>query len=124
MSYEEKSFVGMDCCPICNEPRDLLFDKRLKNSLNKFNCISPKPCDKCIKDLEENNAFIMYECHGEDHHEPDYTGRWIKCNLEVFTFPEDTMNFIKNNRFACATEENFNYIINKAKEMGQNNENE
>lgn len=123
MSYDEKSFIGMDCCPICNEPRGILIHKQLRNTLNKHMCTSPKPCDKCIKDLEENNAFIMYECHGEDHYKPNYTGRWVKCNLDAFTFPEDTMNFIKENRFMCATEENFNYIINKAKEQEMNNKN-
>lgn len=120
MSYNEKDFIGMDCCPICDEPRGILIHKHLRKTLSEKMCTSPKPCDKCIKDLEENNAFIMYECRGENHHTPDFTGRWVKCNLEAFNFPEDTMNFIKENRFMCATEENFNFIINKAREKGEN----
>lgn len=119
MSYEEKDFVALDKCPICNEARGVVIHKQLRKTLPKELCIKPKPCDKCIKDLEENNAFIMYECRNEDHYKPDFTGRWVKCNLAAFNFPEDTMNFIKENRFMCATEENFNFIINKAKENGE-----
>lgn len=119
MSYDDKDFVALDICPICHEARGVAIHKNLRKTLPREVFTDPKPCDKCIKALEENDAFIMYECHGEDHTKPNFTGRYVKCNLEAFTFPEDTMNFIKNNRFMCATEENFNYIINKAKDQGE-----
>ena len=49
----DKDFVGMFCCPLCNEPIGLLMDKRLKKSLPKYQTIGPELCDKCKEKLKK-----------------------------------------------------------------------
>ena len=122
MSYEEKSFVGMDCCPICHEPRGILLHTQLKNTLNKYNFVSPELCNKCLKQAKEEGWFILYECNHEHVGKKikhNFTGRYIKMRIEGLDKAYPNYDYVDAHRFVCTDLETFNNLL---KEMEQNNE--
>lgn len=111
--YEEKDLIGMDCCPVCGEPRGIIMDKRMKKSLNKFMTTSLDLCDKCLKDAKENGWFIMYETTnefigGKLHYKP--TGRFMKLNFDALSTETPGYEQINKIRVCLTSEEYFNNI--------------
>lgn len=123
MSYKEKSHVGMDCCPICGETRGILIDNRLKNTLNKYNFVSPELCDKCLKQAKEEGWFILYECDPEQIGKKikhNFTGRYMKMRMEALDKKYPNYDYVERHRFVCTDLETFNGLL---KEKEQDNEN-
>ena len=110
---EEKDWIGMDCCPICGEPRGLIMNQRMSKTLPKYMCSSIDLCDKCLKDAKENGWFILYETtekyvKGKLHHMP--TGRFMKLNFEALSPEAPGYEQIDKIRVCLTSEEDFNNI--------------
>lgn len=123
MSYDDKSYVGMDCCPICNEPRAILLHKQLRKTINKYNFTSPELCDKCLKQAKEEGWFILYECDPEQVGKKikhNFTGRYLKMRMEGLDKAYPNYNSVEKCRFACADLETFENLI---KDMENKDEN-
>jgi len=125
--YEEKDWIGMECCPICGEPRGIVMDQRMKKSLNKYMTASLDLCDKCLKDAKENGWFILYETteefvKGKLYHKP--TGRFMKLNFEALSTETPGYDRINDIRVCLTSEEDFNNISKGIKDAsGDDSEN-
>ena len=111
--YEEKDWIGMDCCPVCGEPRGIVMNRRMSKTLNKYMTTSLDLCDKCLKDAKENGWFILYEItdefiKGKLCHKP--TGRFMKLNFDALSTETPGYEQINKIRVCLTNEENFNNI--------------
>ena len=95
----DKDFVGMLCCPLCNEPIGLLLDRRLKKSLPKYQTIGPELCDKCKEKLKNEGNVVLYEAEITDKG-PKMNGRYIIINENGLTIQENYQKHIQKERFA------------------------
>lgn len=106
----DKSHVGMFCCPLCKEPMGVLLDRQLKNSLDKFNIIGPGLCDKCKQRLKDEDHIILYEAE-KTPKGMRLIGKWIEVDLKPFLNDnEKENNFLKENRFGFCEEGFINHI--------------
>lgn len=110
---EEKDWIGMDCCPICGEPRGIIINQRMKKTLDKHMVASLDLCDKCLKDAKENGWFILYETtdefiKGKLHHVP--TGRFMKLNFEGLRTDAPGYEQIDKIRVCLTSKEDFDNI--------------
>lgn len=55
----DKSHVGMVLCSICQEPMEILLDRKLKKSLCRNNIIPGRVCDECGKKYLSEGILIM-----------------------------------------------------------------
>lgn len=100
----DKSHVGMFCCPLCKEPMGVLLDRQLKNSLKQYNIIGPELCDKCKQRLKDEDHIILYEAE-KTPKGPRLLGKWIEVDLKPFLNDnEKENNFLKENRFGFCEE--------------------
>lgn len=116
---EEKDWIGMDCCPVCGEPRGIIMDQRMKKSLNKYMTTSLDLCDDCLKDAKENGWFILYETTdefigGKLFHKP--TGRFMKLNFNALSTETPGYEQVNKIRVCLTNEEYFNNISKGAKD--------
>lgn len=72
---EEKSHVGMANCFLCNEPKHILLDRRLRKSLPHSAVYDKEPCDKC-KGYMKKGIIIISVKDGESGDNPYRTGGW------------------------------------------------
>lgn len=72
---EDKSHVGMSQCFICGEVKEILLDRRLKNTLPRMACYDKEPCDKC-KDWTKQGIIFISVANGESGDNPYRTGGW------------------------------------------------
>lgn len=72
---EEKSHVGMDLCFLCHEPKGIVLDWRLRNSLPRQACYNKEPCDKCAEWMKQGVILISVR-DGESGDNPYRTGGW------------------------------------------------
>ena len=49
-----KSHVGMELCFWCNEPKGILLDKNLKDTLEEKAIYNCDPCDKCLEKWQKD----------------------------------------------------------------------
>ena len=78
MTYDSKSHVGMDMCFWCGECKQLLLDRRLKNSLEQEAVYSMEPCDTCKGNMAKGITLMA----SEDGINP--TGAWCVITEEGF----------------------------------------
>lgn len=76
------SFVGMDCCVYCNEPKGILLHKHMKE-IPYHNYSSPEPCDKCKKQFEAEGKVPMHEITVDYKGNINPTGRYIFLKREA-----------------------------------------
>lgn len=74
---EEKSYVGLDCCIYCGEPKGILIDRRLKPSLEKCQATDTEPCDECKAQMAKGFTFIVMN---NDHTAP--LGKFIVIDID------------------------------------------
>lgn len=120
---EEKDWIGMDCCPVCGEPRGIIMNRRMSKTLNKYMTTSLDLCNKCLKDAKENGWFIMYETieefvKGKLCHKP--TGRFMKLNFDSLSTETPGYEQIEKIRVCLTSEEDFNNIYKGAKDASNN----
>ena len=72
--YKEKSHVGMTQCFFCLQPKDIILNKRLKDSLPRLACYDKEPCDKC-KELMEMGIMLISVKEGSNKDNPYRTGK-------------------------------------------------
>jgi len=54
-----KSYVAMDCCIYCNEPKQILLDTQLKDSFDSFKVYtSVEPCEACQAEMAKGFTFL------------------------------------------------------------------
>lgn len=100
----DKSHVGMFCCPLCKEPMGVLLNKYLRNTLDQYNIIGPELCDKCKQRLKDEDHIILYEAE-KTPKGPRLLGKWIEVDLKPFLNDnEKENNFLKENRFGFCEE--------------------
>jgi len=80
---EDKSYVGMRTCFFCGEVKDLILDRRLKNSLPKEACYDKEPCDKCKGYMNQGIIFISIRDGEPQSDNPFRTGRWFVVKEEA-----------------------------------------
>lgn len=116
----DKSHVGMYNCPKCGEPIGILLDKHLRNSLERNNVIGPELCDKCVKELQDNNQLLMYEAEPNDKGMPKMTGRYVIIGDAIIKNEknEHKKKFMQEKRFAFCDHEVYELIVKKGKENG------
>jgi hypothetical protein len=71
----ENSYVGMSNCFFCNQPKEILLDRRLKVSLPMNAVYDKEPCDKC-KEYMTMGILIISVRDGESGDNPYRTGGW------------------------------------------------
>lgn len=71
----ENSYVGMSNCFYCNEPKEIILDRRLKNPLPQNAVYDKIPCDKCKGYMKQGIIFISVKA-GSDKENPYRTGGW------------------------------------------------
>lgn len=81
---DEKSYVGMANCFFCNEPKYILMDKRLKNTLPRNAIYDKEPCDKCKGYMEQGIIIISVRDDETDRENPYRTGGWWVVKEEAF----------------------------------------
>ena len=70
-----KSYVGMSTCFFCGEPKEILLDRRLKDSLPQEACYNHEPCDKC-QEYMNLGIIVISVRDGESGNNPYRTGGW------------------------------------------------
>lgn len=70
----ELSHVGMSTCFFCGEVKEIVLDRRLRNTLPRQACYNHEPCDKCKKLMEQGVMFISVR-DGEGSENPYRTGK-------------------------------------------------
>lgn len=92
----DKSFVGM---VVCREPKHIVIDRRLKNTMDKYG--SPELCDKCKQKFKDENKVVVYEADKTDKGF-NLNGKYIIIsydNLNKDLLSEQHKKFIEEERF-------------------------
>jgi deoxycytidylate deaminase len=107
-----KSYIGMSICFICLEPKEILLDKRLKNTLEQNMIVDMEPCDKCKKHIE-TGVILVNSIDGKQ-----FNGTYavVKDHVISNIFPEDRVKEIMKHRIAILETELYDKIIPKEKE--------
>lgn len=103
----EKSHVAMDMCFLCNEPKGIVLDRRLRNSLPREMVTNMEPCDKCKEYMAQGIILISFsEKLTEDEKNPYRTGHWcvVKDHVE-FPFNDEAITDIRKRRVAFIEDE-------------------
>ena len=86
MSVEErKSYVGMSTCFVCGEVKEILLDRRIKDTLPQKACYNKEPCDKCKEHTKVGVILISVKDGAEesDKNNPYRTGGWCVLKLSA-----------------------------------------
>lgn len=111
----EKSHVGMALCFFCGEPKEILLDRRLKNSLVREAIYDYEPCNKCKKWMEKGIILISAaEDSVQNHPENPYrTGGWVVVTEEALSkFPMSgkLKDKIIEKRFSFVSDKVWDYL--------------
>ena len=63
-------------CFYCNEPKHILLDRRLKETIPRNAVYDKEPCDKCRKYMEQGIILISVKDGETDKDNPYRTGGW------------------------------------------------
>lgn len=111
---EELSHVGMSLCFLCNEPKEILLDRRLKNSLPRQAVYNHEPCDKC-KGFMKQGIILISVRDGESGDNPYRTGNWAVIKEEAVQRwmndnNKDKLEEIIKKRVAFIDDTTWNYL--------------
>ena len=123
MSYDEKNWIGMNCCPLCGEPKNIVINKRMNKTLEKNICLSPELCEKCKKQAKEEGWFILYECDPEQIGKKikyNFTGRYMKMRMEALDKAYQNYDYVNEHRFVCADLETFKNLLKDTEKKDEN----
>ena len=73
-----KSHVGMQVCFICLEPKSILLDRRLKETLEDKMITDMEPCDKCKEHMKTD--IIMVRAYKDDN---QFSGAYVVVSEEA-----------------------------------------
>lgn len=128
-----KNHVGMDCCMLCGEPKNIALATEFKrNSKGEMEPKYPIPqrfasgpelCDKCLEKMKKDNTFVMYEAelvynNKYKKHLPEFTGRYLIINFEAVNKYYDSYDFVDKNRFILCEPQEFEKFVNKGDNNG------
>lgn len=77
------SHVGMANCYLCNKPKSVLLDRRLRNTLPKNAVYDKEPCDQCKDYMKQGVIIIGVRDNEQDHENPYRTGEWAVIKPEA-----------------------------------------
>jgi hypothetical protein len=80
---DDKSYVGMSTCFWCGKPKEILLDRRFRDSLPREACYNKEPCDTC-KGYMEQGVILISARDGEQGDNPYRTGGWVVVTKEAF----------------------------------------
>jgi hypothetical protein len=84
MEKENLEYVGMSNCYLCNKPKEILLNRRLKKTFPKEAVYNKEPGDKC-KDLMKQGIIFIGVRDGEtDKENPYRSGEWFVLKEEAF----------------------------------------
>ena len=73
-----KSHVGMQVCFICLEPKGILLDRRLKETLEDKMITDMEPCDKCKEHMKL--GIILVRANGNEN---QFNGAYVVVKEEA-----------------------------------------
>lgn len=79
----EKSYVGMSNCFFCGEPKEILLDRRMRNTLPHSAVYNKQPCDKCASLMTLGVIFISVRDGEPQTDNPYRTGKFCVIKEEV-----------------------------------------
>lgn len=86
----EKSYVTMEQCFFCGEPKGILLDRRLRDSFDSpLTCINYEPCSKCKELMKQGIIIVIATDDSEGSSNPKRTG-------DVFVITEDGLDKLIN----------------------------
>lgn len=106
--YSDKSYVGMSTCFYCGEPKEILLDRRLRNSLPREACYNYEPCQKCKDWMKQGIILIsVSDKLSVDKTNPYRTGGWAVLREEAIksVFPPERAQEVLERRVAFITDE-------------------
>jgi len=77
----DKSHVGMSLCFFCGEPKEVLLDRRLRNTLPRQSVYNLEPCDECKPKLAQGITFIEATV---ENGKPTPTGKFAVITEDAF----------------------------------------
>lgn len=80
---EEKNYVGMSDCFLCGQPKEILLDRRLKNTLPRNAVYDEEPCDKCKEWMGKGIIFIGVRDGEQQSDNPYRTGHFFVLRDEA-----------------------------------------
>lgn len=85
---KELSHVGMSDCFLCGEPKEIILDRRLKNSLPRNAVYNLEPCDKCKGMMKQGVILVAFDPaktpEGETIKLPDGRGNTVDTHTPNF----------------------------------------
>lgn len=102
----EKSYVGMSQCFFCGEPKEVILDRRLKNTLPRLACYDKEPCQKC-KDFMSKGVMLISVANGTDKENPYRTGKVCVITVDA---AKRIFNNIGENKVAFVEDEVWNLL--------------
>ena len=79
----ELSYVGMNTCYFCNEPSEILLDRRMRNTLPRnVGVMNMRPCTKC-EDLMKQGILLISIKNDTQGPNPYRTGGWVIIKQEA-----------------------------------------
>jgi len=105
----------MDICFLCGEPKGIVIDRRLKDSLQREAVYNFEPCDTCKEWMKKGIILISVSNDSyEKHHDNPYrTGGWIVLKEDAFLglpITQLVKNEILEKRFAFIPDEAWDYF--------------
>ena len=103
----ELSHVGMNTCYFCNEPSEVLLDRRLKKTLPRnIGVMNMRPCTKC-EDLMKQGILLISIKNDTQGPNPYRTGGWVIIKQEAVErmFNGDFLKFALEHRFMFINDE-------------------
>lgn len=56
----DKSFVTLDACIICGEPKGLMLEKKMRPIFERETVTSIEPCEKCRETYLKEGVMLIY----------------------------------------------------------------
>jgi len=73
---------GIGLCFMCLEPKSIIIDKRLKNSLEKEQVVDLEPCDKCKEHMKK--GYTLVRVNKVKDNRLEFTGVYCVISEESF----------------------------------------
>lgn len=124
---KKNNHVGMQICAKCQEPKAIILSSKYKQNGESVIDIPKKVitdlflCDKCLKEMQEKDHIVIFECENADSTNPKPTDRWIECDIKLINPSYEGLDFVKKHRILLTTIEDFNFILENGRKINENN---
>lgn len=119
----QHEFVGMDMCIYCGECKQLLLQPNFfrgadgqmhpKKGIQRQQCTSPEPCDKCKEKFKKDGVVPLYEATPDEiTGQPIFGKRYLFIKREAVKGPE-FIKFMDEHGFLLCDAETIDALIKK-----------